>query len=429
MVCVWVLMRDDRSDAGLPLDATSAIESLPCSASIGADQTAHAQFCATPISRHDDGGIDKVSSGELRQDRTTRGSTRLAIIAHTVDRRSGDPPRPAMVAGVGQLARDLDERGLGLILVRNRHNRCDESRSLGGRWFVSSASGSREKHVPCLTLLPSNLDHSSGGVQEYVRNRSDRYVMSINTFARMLILVAAFLGLAILATACASDGPSAETAGVASVDDLDASTIDAASAAATEASSEENSSGVSAEESGLLLSACMRENGYADFPDPTFDSEGNLNLRDAITSSGIDFRDQTVREQLDLCREEAGADNFGAGGARNGREGIQEQLLVYTDCLRSEGLDVGDLEFGGGAQGQGQAQGGGADDAPQQGQAQGNGGAGGDRGDRIANALGLDVDDPDTGAALDACQGTLEEALAGFGAPRGAPTAPASNDS
>jgi hypothetical protein len=252
--------------------------------------------------------------------------------------------------------------------------------------------------------------------------------MSTNTSARTPILVAAFLGLAILASACASDGASAETAGVASVDDLDASTIDAAAAAATETASDDTSSAVSPEEAGLLLSSCMRENGFDDFPDPTFDSEGNLNLRDAITSSGIDFRDQTVRAQLDVCREEAGADNFGAGGGGNGREAIQEQLLVYTDCLRSEGLDVGDLNFGGGAQGQGQAQGDGANDPPRQGQAQGNAGAGGNRGDRIASALGLDADDPDTAAALDACQGTLDEALAGFGARGGAP-APSNSDS
>jgi hypothetical protein len=240
--------------------------------------------------------------------------------------------------------------------------------------------------------------------------------------------------MVLLLSACGGDAASADTVGVASIDDLEQSAVGAASEIAEGA--DEAGVELSAEEAGLLLSSCMRDNGYPDFPDPSFDAEGNLNLRDAIATSGIDFRDETVREQLDVCRDEAGAENFGAGGGGVDREAIQEQLLTYTDCLRAEGLDVGDLAFGG-APGQGQAQDGAAangsdgDDAAAggRGQAQGNGGAGGDRSARIANQLGLDVDDPDTAAAVEACSTTLDEALAGFGPGGAAPAATANTDS
>lgn len=238
--------------------------------------------------------------------------------------------------------------------------------------------------------------------------------MQLSSRSRILAAVAA---LAVLLAACGGgDGDAAETAGVASVDDLDEATTDAVDVAEDEAAAEVSTD--DAEEIVLAMSQCMRDNGWNDFPDPVPDGNGGFGLRNAILTSGIDFQDPAFREQLEVCQAESGADQLGTGARNNNREALEEGLLVYTDCLRAEGLDVGDLTFDGGqggqAQGQGQAQADGAD-GEGRGQPQGQGGAGGDRAERIANRLGLDLEDPDVVAALDACEPTLDEALAGFG--------------
>ena len=233
--------------------------------------------------------------------------------------------------------------------------------------------------------------------------------------------------------ACSGGADGDVTAGgVASASDLNETVQDAEDVANDIVAADSgDDAAVSAEDAGLALAQCMRDNGIADFPDPTVDANGNLNLRAALADSGLDFQDEGFREQITACQEEVGADNFGAGARGNQREGIQEQLLSYTQCLRDEGLDVGDIEFGGGAgqggngggqgqnaQGQGQGgNGGGNGDGAGAGRAQGQGGAGqgGGQGGRIANALGLDAEDPATAAALTACEDVLAEAFAGFG--------------
>ncbi len=253
--------------------------------------------------------------------------------------------------------------------------------------------------------------------------------MQLSPRSRILAVVAA---LAVLLAACGGgDGDSAETAGVASVDDLNEATTDAVDAAEDETEAEVSED--DAEEIVLAMSQCMRDNGWDDFPDPVPDGNGGFGLRAAILSSGIDFQNPDFREQLEVCQAESGADQLGTSARNNNREALEEGLLVYTDCLRAEGLDVGDLTFDGGqgaqggqAQGQGQADGA---DGEGRGQPQGQGGAGGDRAERIANRLGLDLEDPDVVAALEACEPTLDEALAGFGQGGGQQPAAATTDS
>ncbi len=223
-------------------------------------------------------------------------------------------------------------------------------------------------------------------------------------------------------TACGGTEETA-VAGVASASDLDESIQDAAELA-TEAAAEDGDGEVTAEEAGLALAVCMRESGFEDFPDPEIDENGNVNLRAAITASGVDLQADGFRDQITLCRDEVGADNFGAGNRGEQREAIQEQLLSYTQCLRDEGLDVGDLgapgEGGqqagqqGGQQGGQNADGNGAGNGP--GRAQGNVGTTEGRGARIAQTLGLDVEDPATAEALEACDDVLVQAFAGVGA-------------
>ena len=220
------------------------------------------------------------------------------------------------------------------------------------------------------------------------------------------------LALSVLTLVLAACGGSDEevTGGVASVNDLEGDAV----AAADELQASGDSASLSAEEAGLALSACMRDAGHDEFPDATVDENGRLNLRDILQSTDIDLRDEAVRAQMDTCRDEVGAESFGVGGAGGDRNGIEESLLGFTECLRQEGLDVGDITFG-----QPGAEAGAGQTGDGQGAPRGEGGAGEDRSGRIAGQLGLDADDPATAAALDSCQSALDEAFAGIGGPGG----------
>lgn len=233
------------------------------------------------------------------------------------------------------------------------------------------------------------------------------------------------LATALLVAACGGGDDSATT-GVASASDL-ADTAESTEEVVTDeviATDADATGDVTAEEAALAFSQCMRDNGFADFPDPEIGANGQPNLRAAIIDSGIDFQDPDFQTFGAECRDEVGADNFGAGGGQGGnaRAAIEENLLVYTQCLRDEGLDVGDIDFGGGpgAGGQGpgnggNGNGGGGNGGGGNGQAQGNGGAGFNPGTRIAQALDLDPEDPAVIAAQAACEQVLEEAFAGIG--------------
>lgn len=226
--------------------------------------------------------------------------------------------------------------------------------------------------------------------------------------------------LALLASACGDTGAETTTQGVASEADLDETLEDARARAAealaaeeAAASPEDSADGEAAspEEAALAFAVCMRDNGFTDFPDPVIGADGVPNIRAAVIQSGFDFTQAGFREQAEACRDEVGADNLGAGARDSGvREQIQERLLGYTQCLRDQGLDVGDLGAPGqGAQGAGQA-----GNGQGAGRAQGNIGTVEGRGQRVAQALGLDPDDPDTALALGACDDVLVEAFAGL---------------
>ena len=217
---------------------------------------------------------------------------------------------------------------------------------------------------------------------------------------------------ALFLSACGG-GDDPATTGVASATDLDEAAASAEELASDAVEEAEATGDVTAEEAALAFSQCMRDNGFADFPDPEIGANGQPNLRAAFQNANIDFQSEEFQTAANACRDDVGADNFGAGGGGGGdaRAGIQENLLVYTQCLRDEGLDVGDIEFGGGGAGGGD----GAGNGDGAGRAQGNGGAGQDPSTRIARFLDLDLEDPAVSAAIDACAPVLEEAFAGFG--------------
>ena len=259
---------------------------------------------------------------------------------------------------------------------------------------------------------------------------------SMDRIAKFAPLIA---GIALFLSACGGGADEPATAGVASATDLDEAVASAEELADDIVEDDAADTGeVTAEEAALAFSQCMRDNGFDSFPDPEIGQNGAPNLRGAFQDADIDVQSEEFQTTATTCRDEAGADNFGAG-ARGGdaRADIQENLLAYTQCLRDEGLDVGDLGGGGGPGagnggngagngngGQGNGDGNGGAGA---GRAQGNGGAGVDRTARIAQVLGVDIEEPSVAAAFDACEPVFEEAVGGAFGGGGRGAAPAND--
>ncbi|MCH7790600.1 MAG: hypothetical protein IH940_14335, partial [Acidobacteria bacterium] len=142
-----------------------------------------------------------------------------------------------------------------------------------------------------------------------------------------------------------------------------------------------------------------------------------------FASAGIEPGGEDFRGAMETCV--ALIEGVGFGG--RGRRGLvddtelQDAFVEFSDCIRDEGFDVGDLEFDGprgrpGPGGEDGAPGGFGEDGPPEFGEDGpdREGGFGDRSGFIAESLGLDPDDPDVVAALELCGPVLEEATAGF---------------
>ena len=126
-------------------------------------------------------------------------------------------------------------------------------------------------------------------------------------------------------------------------------------------------------------------------------------VAEGITPGSEEF--QTGLEACGSILQNAG---FGGGRGNLAEDpAVQDGLVEYSQCLRDEGLAVGDIQLGGGG-GQGAA-------PPQDGQGQGGRGGGIDREARIAAFLGIDPDDPEVAAALETCGLILDQLFAQVG--------------
>ncbi|MEM8705128.1 MAG: hypothetical protein AAGE98_01625 [Actinomycetota bacterium] len=228
------------------------------------------------------------------------------------------------------------------------------------------------------------------------------------TTRRLTLSLAA---LALLAGACSGGDEADASVGVATLDDVETET------AATETDPTETDTELDADEAALAFSACMREQGL-DFPDIGVDAEGNPDLRDAFVSSGITPGSEDFQSGMAACGEILQTAGFGGGGGRAGladNPEITDAFVEFSACVRDAGYDVGDLTLGGPGGGQGAGAGQGAGDGQgQRGQGQGQGGFG-DRGERIAEQLGLDDEDPAVVETIDQCMPIIDTALAGAG--------------
>jgi len=159
---------------------------------------------------------------------------------------------------------------------------------------------------------------------------------------RVLYPAALALLASLILAACG--GGSSAAPGVASIAD---STSTANSAAVTPAASQAD------REATLLKAAqCMRQNGVKDFPDPTVDANGNVRLGGGGTGGRLfDRNDPNVRKAFQACQKYFAAARPQFTPAQ--QQKLQDTLLKYAGCMRKNGYDMPDAQFGNGGGGPG----------------------------------------------------------------------------
>lgn len=229
-------------------------------------------------------------------------------------------------------------------------------------------------------------------------------VESEKAMSRMHPKFVVSIGVAALALSACSSG---DDSGIAALDNPNL------------ASSASPGSGASAEEQALAFAQCMRDNGV-DFQDPTVNADGVPTFEGAFgmaQGGGMDPSDTTFRDAQQACASLMEGIAFGGGpggpGGQFDPSEMEDAMLPYTECLRDQGLDVGDfsLERPDGTDGGiGQpvpevSASAGTISGPPSGEA----GPGFDRGDMLARMLGQDPDDPAWIAASTACGDLLAD--------------------
>lgn len=158
------------------------------------------------------------------------------------------------------------------------------------------------------------------------------------------------VGLAMLAAACGSDGDGAEAAPVVVIDGETAAdgTDSTAGEAGDESSGDEAvTGGPSDEELALEFAQCMRDNGFPDFPDPTVNADGSIELvAGGPEQAGIDPDSDDLDRAIDACGDIVADASFLPGAGLDQAE-IEDGLLAFAQCLRDLGHDVADPDLNG----------------------------------------------------------------------------------
>ena len=228
------------------------------------------------------------------------------------------------------------------------------------------------------------------------------HILSTIRSRRGIIAIGLLCLVALVASACGGESEAAASSNDGGVATLAEPADEAAS------DDEPVDAELAADEAALEFSQCMRDQGL-DFPDIGVDAEGNPDLRSSFVESGITPGSEEFRTGLEACGSIL--QNAGFGGGRGNLAddpAVQDGLVEYSQCLRDEGLAVGDLQLGGGGGGQGA-------NPPEDGQGQRGQGGGIDRAGRIAAFLGIDPDDPEVAAALETCGPILDQLFAQVG--------------
>ncbi len=105
------------------------------------------------------------------------------------------------------------------------------------------------------------------------------------------------------------------------------------------------SPGASVEAALLAFSQCMRDQGITDMPDPTVDSEGNVQIQRPPGGHG-----SGAHEAFEAARNKCDKYLRGVtqGFSHADTTQTQDQLLQLAQCMRGRGVDVPDPDFSGG---------------------------------------------------------------------------------
>jgi hypothetical protein len=171
---------------------------------------------------------------------------------------------------------------------------------------------------------------------------------------------------AALVTAACGGGGDDVAAGVASLSDQ-----------ATSSTAPADGEMSTDEQALLAFTRCMREQGV-DLPDPTVDADGNVGFSPASLASLRDVDQDAARQAFTECADHLEGVSLGFELLQDAQ--FQDDLVAFSRCMRENGFDLPDPDFGAIAE------------------------PGGLYGDQV------DPTDPDFEAAFEACQ----EVLPGF---------------
>lgn len=99
----------------------------------------------------------------------------------------------------------------------------------------------------------------------------------------------------------------------------------------------------------MQASKCMRENGIPDFPDPVVDSSGNARPGEGLRT--LDRNDPATRKAFEACQKYFAASRPQFSPEQ--QQKLQDGLLKYAKCMRENGFDMPDPQFGTGGGGPG----------------------------------------------------------------------------
>lgn len=211
-------------------------------------------------------------------------------------------------------------------------------------------------------------------------------------------------GLALVLAACGSAEAADTTAPIIVIDGAEATEIadEATTTSAAAAETTDDDAAVAAEttDDGAAASAseatdeelafafadCLRDEGL-DVNDPTVNADGSVSLQ-SLFGGGPPPAGEDTESALEACGDMLDGANFGPAAGADQTE-IQDQLVEFAACLRDQGLDVRDPDLSGGIAAA----------------------AGGPEA-----LFGLDIQDPQYEAEVEACQGILAFGPGGAGA-------------
>ena len=147
----------------------------------------------------------------------------------------------------------------------------------------------------------------------------------------------AVMAIAVIAVITAACGTADETgSGIATLDDTTAAAPIVAIDNPISTEPEQTD-----EEALLVFTACMRDSGV-ELRDPVVDSDGNVQL--APDRSNTNFDQADIDAGLEACGDLL--DGVTLGFRDTDTTEIEDDLLVFAQCMRDNGINIDDPDFG-----------------------------------------------------------------------------------